>query len=64
MLKLARMGVVIAPAMPAFYTHPQTLDDAVTFSVTRLLDHLGIPVAEPSRWTGEMNVQAAKRERP
>src|ERR671912_1610215 len=33
MLKLSRMGVVIAPPVPAFYNHPQTLDDTVSYSV-------------------------------
>ena len=30
MLKLSRMGAVMLPPMPAFYTHPQSLDDVVT----------------------------------
>jgi len=30
MLKLSRMGVVILPPMPAFYNHPQNLEDLIT----------------------------------
>src|SRR5436309_7422014 len=29
MLKLSRMGVAIIPPVPAFYNHPQTIDDIV-----------------------------------
>ena len=53
MLKLARMGAVIAPPMPAFYNHPQTLGDAVSYAVARVLDQLDIHV-DAARWTGDM----------
>ncbi len=42
MLKLSRAGATILPAMPAFYTHPKTLDDAVDFVVGKVLDQLTI----------------------
>lgn len=51
MLKLARMGVSICPPAPAFYNHPQSLDDMVAFEVARILDQLGIHV-DSSRWSG------------
>lgn len=54
MLRLARMGVSICPPAPAFYTRPQSVDDIVTHTVTRLLDQLGIHLAGIARWTGEM----------
>ena len=54
MLKLARMGVVIAPPTPAFYNAPQTIDDLVSYSSMRLLDQVGIHVEAAARWTGEM----------
>ena len=43
MLKLARMGVIMLPPMPAFYNHPQTVDDVVNHIVARVLDQFGIP---------------------
>lgn len=55
MLKLSRMGVVIAPPLPAFYTRPGSIDDLVDYSVSRLLDQLGIH-QDVSRWSGEMEV--------
>ena len=42
MLKLARMGVSIVPPMPAFYNHPQTVDDIVNHIVARVLDQFDI----------------------
>jgi 4-hydroxy-3-polyprenylbenzoate decarboxylase len=56
MLKLSRMGVVIFPPLPAFYTHPATLDEVVDHTVARMLDQFGIKVPGSPRWTGEMNV--------
>lgn len=55
MLKLSRMGVVICPPVPAFYTKPATLDDLVTYTAIRLLDQFDIHVDAP-RWDGEMTV--------
>ena len=50
MLKLARLGVRIVPAMPGFYGQPETLDDLVDFQVGRVLDQLGISHALYRRW--------------
>jgi len=52
MLKLARMGVVIAPPMPAFYGRPRSLDDLVNYTVARLLDQLGVHLDVGNRWEG------------
>lgn len=42
MLKLARMGARIVPAMPAFYHGPRSVDDLVNFVVGKAMDALGI----------------------
>jgi 4-hydroxy-3-polyprenylbenzoate decarboxylase len=55
MLRLSRMGVVIAPPVPAFYARPRSLDDQVTYTVARLLDQFDIHVDVP-RWDGVMDV--------
>ena len=59
MLKLARMGVVIAPPVPAFYHRPKTIDDMVDDTVGRLLDLFDIHVEDAVRWTGKMGVGPA-----
>jgi 4-hydroxy-3-polyprenylbenzoate decarboxylase len=53
MLRLARMGVRIVPAMPAFYHRPKLVDDLVTFVVGKVLDQLGIGHALFTRWGAE-----------
>jgi len=50
MLKLARLGVMVLPAMPGFYQNPETIDDLVDFVVARILDHLGVEQNLLSRW--------------
>lgn len=50
MLKLARAGVVILPANPAFYHHPQTAQDLVDYVVARILDQLGVSHQLMRRW--------------
>jgi 4-hydroxy-3-polyprenylbenzoate decarboxylase len=56
MLKLARMGAVILPPVPAFYNNPRSLADIVEHTVVRMLDHFGVDVPGAVRWTGEMGV--------
>lgn len=53
MLKLSRMGVIIMPPMPAFYTNPQSLDDVVNHTVMRALDQLGLHLDAAGRWGEE-----------
>jgi len=54
MLKLSRMGASIVPPMPAFYNHPQNLDEMVDHIVVRILDQFGIDTAYAGRWQGEL----------
>jgi flavin prenyltransferase len=42
MVKVARAGAQILPAMPAFYHHPKTIDDMVNFVVGKVLNLLRI----------------------
>ena len=58
MLKLARMGVTIVPPVPAFYNHPQTVDDVVNHIVARVLDQLHIEAPFAKRWDGHMQTAA------
>jgi 4-hydroxy-3-polyprenylbenzoate decarboxylase len=54
MLKLSRMGVVIVPPVPAFYNHPQSVDDIINHIVMRALDQFGLHVNIMNRWDGVM----------
>jgi flavin prenyltransferase len=42
MLTLSRMRATILPPEPAFYLHPQRIDDIVKFVVGRILVALGV----------------------
>jgi 4-hydroxy-3-polyprenylbenzoate decarboxylase len=50
MLKLARLGVRIIPAMPGFYNGPQSLEDIVSFMVGKVMDSMGIEHNLYKRW--------------
>ena len=50
MLRLARMGVVISPPLPAFYTRPASIDEMVTQTCCRMLDAFDIHLAGTQRW--------------
>jgi len=52
MTALAEMGAIIAPPIPGFYHHPQTVNDVVDTSVDRVLDLIGLPDREVRRWDG------------
>ena len=52
MLKLARMGVVILPPVPAFYNNPQNLDDMINHIAMRVIDQFDIHLDVMNRWDG------------
>jgi len=47
----AEAGAVILPAMPAFYTLPQSIADMVDFVVGRVCDQLGVEHRLLKRWS-------------
>jgi 4-hydroxy-3-polyprenylbenzoate decarboxylase len=50
MVKLAEMGAVIAPPLPAFYAKPVSLEEMVDQSVGRALDLFGLHWEVVKRW--------------
>ncbi len=57
MERVAEVGAVVFPPVPAFYNHPQTIDDIVTHSMVRAIEHLGVEiggteVGDIERWHG------------
>ncbi|KJU85528.1 polyprenyl p-hydroxybenzoate/phenylacrylic acid decarboxylase [Candidatus Magnetobacterium bavaricum] len=55
MLKLSRLGVVIAPPVPAFYSNPADLNDIIAFITGKLLDCMSIPHNLFRRWQGAVS---------
>lgn len=50
MLRLARLGVVVLPPVPAFYTRPRSVADIVDHTVGKCLDQFGIGHSLYRRW--------------
>lgn len=50
MVKLAEMGAVIAPPLPAFYAKPTSIEEMVDQSVGRALDLFGLNWRPVKRW--------------
>jgi len=50
MLKITRVGGVIVPPIPAWYTKPKSLEDVENFIVGRALDALGVDANLYPRW--------------
>ena len=46
-------GAVILPANPAFYSHPQSIEELADTVVARVLDHLGVSNRLSPRWQEE-----------
>jgi 4-hydroxy-3-polyprenylbenzoate decarboxylase len=50
MIELIRQGVMVVPAMPAYYYKPDKIDDLVDFVVGKVLDLLEIEHSLYRRW--------------
>jgi 4-hydroxy-3-polyprenylbenzoate decarboxylase len=50
MTRLAEMGAIIAPPVPAFYNKPKTLDDVIDHTVGRVLDLFDLDTGKVKRW--------------
>jgi 4-hydroxy-3-polyprenylbenzoate decarboxylase len=50
MTALAEMGAIIAPPLPAFYSHPKDLDEMVDQFLGRVLELLGVEAQGLKRW--------------
>ncbi|WP_404994226.1 UbiX family flavin prenyltransferase [Cupriavidus pauculus] len=71
MTTVTEMGAIVMPPMPAFYTHPQSVDDIVNHTVGRVLDLFDVPhTGLVSRWAGmratlaAVNTDVITRETP
>lgn len=57
MAAVTEFGAIVAPPMPAFYTHPLSLDEVVTHISARLLSLVGIGVPSAPTWRGDRGPQ-------
>jgi len=54
LVKLAEMGAVIAPPVPAFYARPKSLEEMIDQSVGRALDLFGLSWRAVRRWGADL----------
>jgi 4-hydroxy-3-polyprenylbenzoate decarboxylase len=57
LVRLAEMGAIIAPPMPAFYARPASLAEMVDQSVGRALDLFGLSWSPVKRWGRDVGPQ-------
>jgi flavin prenyltransferase len=62
MLKLARLGASIVPPIPAWYTHPKSIQEMEDFIVGRTLDALKIDGHLYPRWMGSSRKQIGPKQ--
>jgi 4-hydroxy-3-polyprenylbenzoate decarboxylase len=60
MLRVQQAGAVVMPAIPAFYHHPQTIDDLVTQYICRVLAQINLAQENMYRWTGQARAKKAE----
>jgi len=63
MLKLSRLGATVFPPVPAFYNHPQTIEDIVDQTVMRVLDQFEVHLSSRKRWDGIMSTTGSSTEK-
>jgi 4-hydroxy-3-polyprenylbenzoate decarboxylase len=50
LVRLAEIGAIILPPIPAMYANPQSVDDIIAHTVGKALDQFGIPNQLFKRW--------------
>ena len=62
MLQASRLGAILFPPVPAFYSHPKTIDDLINHTVGKILDLFGIDHDLFVRW-GDASLKKRPKER-
>lgn len=52
MTSVTEMGGIIFPPVPSFYHRPESIQQMVDHTLSRVLDVLGLPQADAPRWAG------------
>lgn len=60
MEKVAEMGAIILPPVPAFYHRPKTLQEIIDHTVGKVLDIFGLKHNLFQRWTGLMDKESIR----
>lgn len=54
-------GAIVLPAIPSFYSRPQSVNDVVDTVVWRILDQLGLPNPRAFRWKDSASQTSAPK---
>ncbi len=60
MLAVTEMGGIVHPPVPAFYTHPQSVQELIDHTLGRALDCLGIDLPDLPRWSGAIQSRTSR----
>lgn len=52
MVAVTEMGGICFPPLPAFYHHPESIEEMVAETVERVLELAGVASAQPKSWAG------------
>lgn len=63
MLRLAEMGAILMPPVPAFYAKPDSIEAMVDQTLGRLLDLFGLDAGTVQRWGVDLGANAAARKK-
>lgn len=61
MLRVTNMGAIVNPPVPAFYTHPESIEDMVSQTVGRVLDLFDLKTGRVKRWAGNQPRQQDRK---
>ncbi len=61
MLRVTNMGAIVNPPVPAFYTHPKSIEDMVSQTVGRVLDLFDLKTGRVKRWAGNQPRQQDRK---
>lgn len=60
MVAVTEAGGVIMPPVPAFYTHPESVDDIIDQTVGRVLDMFDLEAGHFKRWGEELTMRSGR----
>jgi 4-hydroxy-3-polyprenylbenzoate decarboxylase len=58
---LLEAGATVLPAIPSFYSRPQTVNEVVDTVIWRVLDQIGLPTANAYRWSAAGQIRPGEQ---
>ncbi len=64
MTAVTEMGGIIFPPVPAFYQHPENIQEMIDHTLGRVLDLFGLPNTLAPRWEGVLQTKLSQKTIP